>query len=391
MLLYLAVAGAAVGLFWVRDPGEARRLAAYGLSFAGASALGFILFASNDNWGPMCDALSPVWLSVVLLAGAVAVVLAWLSPRSIWLRLGAAAVGGAVVAGMYALSWPHCLARLEGVPPELDQIWLSKVREAMPVYGHGLGTTISISTLPVIGILGYMAMLWRARRDPELFSRWAAIAYVAALATLLLLWQTRAAAAAQLLAVPGAAALGWVLIQWFQKQKSMIVRVVGTAAAFMFVSGSIISEASGFWDDEGPPTPAQQAINNANWRCSLPAALHPVALQPKGQILTFVDMGPRLVTLTPHDAITGPYHRNAQAILDVMRTFRGDAANAKATIDRRRIDYVLICPNMSESTIYRAEAPQGWYAQLANGQAPEWLEPVRLPADSPFRMWKVRR
>jgi hypothetical protein len=97
------------------------------------------------------------------------------------------------------------------------------------------------------------------------------------------------------------------------------------------------------------------------------------------------------VTLTHHDAITGPYHRNADAILDVMRAFRGDAANAKAIIDRRRIDYVLICPNMSESTIYRADAPQGWYSQLVDGRVPEWLEPVELPADSPFRMWRVRR
>jgi hypothetical protein len=114
-------------------------------------------------------------------------------------------------------------------------------------------------------------------------------------------------------------------------------------------------------------------------------------MQPRGHILTFVDLGPRLVTLTHHDAIAGPYHRNSQAILDVMRAFRGDAANARAIVERRRIDYVLICPNMSESTIYRAEAPQGFYAQLSRGQVPAWLEPVALPQDSPFRMWRVRR
>jgi hypothetical protein len=391
MLLYLALAGAAVGFSWVRDPAEGRRLAAYGISFSGAAALGFLVFGSKDNWAPVCDALSPVWLSVVLLAGAVAVVLAWLNPRSIWLRLGAAAVGGALLAGVYALSWPHCLGRLEGVPDELNRMWLSNVREAMPLYRHGLTTTIAIATLPVIGLVGYILILWRTRRDEEAFSRWAAIAYAAALATVLLLWQTRAAAASQLLAVPGAAALGWVLIQWFQRQKSMVVRVLGTGAAFMLVSGAIVSEASGFWEDDQPATAGQQAINNANWRCPQIPFLRPVALQPRGQVLTFVDLGPRLVTLTHHDAITGPYHRNADAILDVMRAFRGDAANAKAIIDRRRIDYVLICPNMSESTIYRADAPQGWYSQLVDGRVPEWLEPVELPADSPFRMWRVRR
>jgi hypothetical protein len=391
MLLYLALAGVAVGLFWVRDPAEARRLAAYGVSFAGACALGYLLFASNDNMQPMCDALSPVWLSVVLLAGGVAVALAWLSPGSLWLRLGAAALGGLAVAGMYALSWPDCLGRLEGVPEELDDYWLSNVREAMPVWRHGTGTTVAVVTLPAIGLLGYLFMLWRTRREPAAMQAWAALALMAALAAGLLAWQTRAAAAAQLLAIPGAAALGWFLIEWFSRQRLMLVRVLGITATFLLVSGTLVAQAAGWLDEEAAPDERGQAINNANWRCPQGQFLHPVAMQPKGLVLTFVDLGPRLVTLTHHDAIAGPYHRNSQAILDVMRAFRFDAAGAKAIIDRRGVDYVLICPNMSESTIYRADTPEGFYAQLADGKVPDWLEPVGLPQDSPFRMWRVRR
>jgi hypothetical protein len=52
---------------------------------------------------------------------------------------------------------------------------------------------------------------------------------------------------------------------------------------------------------------------------------------------------------------------------------------------------VLICPNLSETTVYRAEAPQGFYAQLTNGEIPAWLERVPLPSDSPYRMWRVKR
>jgi hypothetical protein len=224
-----------------------------------------------------------------------------------------------------------------------------------------------------------------------MMQRWTAIAVMAALAAGLLAWQTRAAAAAQLLAIPGAAALGWVLIGWFSRQRLMLVRVLGVFATFLLVSGALIGEAAGWWEEDTPATPAQQAINNANWRCPQGQFLHPVAQQPRGLVLTFVDLGPRLVTLTHHDAITGPYHRNVQAILDVQRAFRFDAANAREIVDRRRVDYVLICPNMSESTIYRADTPNGFYAQLADNKAPDWLEPVALPQDSPFRMWRVRR
>ncbi len=90
-------------------------------------------------------------------------------------------------------------------------------------------------------------------------------------------------------------------------------------------------------------------------------------------VLTFVDLGPRLITVTPHDAITGPYHRNARQIIDVMRAWRGDEANARATVERYRVDYLLICPNLSESTIYRSEAPRGFYMQLMRGKVPAWL------------------
>lgn len=390
MLLYLAIAGAAIGLRWVIDRTEAPRLAAYGISLAGGTSLGFLIFASEANRLPVCDALSPVWLSVMLLAGVVALVLAWLRLDSPWLRLAAGAVGGALLAGFYALAWPNCLGRLEGVPPELAELWLNNVREAMPLYRHGTTTTIAIATLPAIGLIGYVVMLWRGRRETDQLVRWASIGAMAALAAALLLWQTRAAAASQLLAVPGAAGLGWALITWFQKQRLMLVRVLGTFAAFFVVSGALVGQAAGWFDKKEPVTPARQAINRANNSCPTPGALRPVALQPKGYVLTFNDLGPRLVTLTHHDAISGPYHRNHQAILDVMRAFRGDEANAHAIIERRGIDYVLICPNMSESTIYRAAAPNGFYSQLSRGRVPAWLEPVTLPANSPYRMWRVR-
>src|SRR4051812_36392318 len=63
MIIYLALAGAAMVLFWVDDVEERERLRAYALSMTGTVALAFLLFASYDNRNPVCDALSPVWLS----------------------------------------------------------------------------------------------------------------------------------------------------------------------------------------------------------------------------------------------------------------------------------------------------------------------------------------
>jgi hypothetical protein len=112
-------------------------------------------------------------------------------------------------------------------------------------------------------------------------------------------------------------------------------------------------------------------------------------LQPKGVVFTFVDLGPRLITVTHHDAITGPYHRNGQQIVDVMNAFRGSADQAHRIIAKYHSNYVLDCPNSSTTTIFMAEAPKGFYAQLQHGQVPDWLAPVKLPEGSPFRMWRV--
>jgi DNA-binding transcriptional regulator YdaS (Cro superfamily) len=389
MLLYLALAGAAVVLIWVRDGGQARRLATYGASLAGGCGLGYLLFASYANRAPVCDALSPVWLSAMVGAGAVCVALAVLPQRGTAIRFAAAVVGGLALAAFFALAWPHCLGRLEGVSDEANQLWLSNVREARPLYRHGWRAATAISALPVFGLIGYLLMLWRERGDMARFVPWLAAFAPALLAALLLLWQSRAGPAAQLLAIPGATGLGWLLIGGARSSRLMLIRVFGTVAAFLLISGLMVQQAIDFVP-QGKPT-RSPAVNRANASCPTMAALRPIALQPKGYVLTHVDLGPRLIAVTHHEAVTGPYHRNDQDIVDTMKAFRGTADEARQTVMKRHIDYVLICPNLSETTIYVSQAKNGFYVQLARGQVPAWLEPVTLPAKSPYRMWRVKR
>jgi len=106
-------------------------------------------------------------------------------------------------------------------------------------------------------------------------------------------------------------------------------------------------------------------------------------------VMTFVDLGPRLITVTQHDAITGPYHRNGQQIADVMNFWRGPEPQAHQLAAKYRVNYVLSCPNSSTTTIFMAETPKGFYAQLQRNQVPAWLTAVQLPKDSPYRMWRV--
>jgi hypothetical protein len=225
-------------------------------------------------------------------------------------------------------------------------------------------------------------------RDADLRRRTIGAAVPGIAASLLLLWQTRTGPAAQLMSAVGAASIIWILWPRAWNSQNPMVRVFGAFFVFVLGVGAIVPLIVDFIP-EAPPTKRDSEIGKANRLCGTLWGLHPVALQPKGVVMTFVDLGPRLITVTHHDAIVGPYHRNGQQIADVMNFWRGSAEQAHALAAKYHANYVLSCPNSSTTTIFMAETPKGFYAQLQRGQVPSWLTPVQLPKDSPYRMWRV--
>jgi hypothetical protein len=170
--------------------------------------------------------------------------------------------------------------------------------------------------------------------------------------------------------------------------QSSAVRVVGAALLTVICIGAAVPFVVGFIP-EPKPSKYEAAIGKANALCGSLWGMKAVALQPKGVVFTFVDLGPRLITVTHHDAIIGPYHRNGEQIADVMNAFRGDAGEAHRLITKYHSNYVLTCPKSSTTTIFTSETPKGFYGQLEAGRVPNWLQPIDLGKDSPFKMWKV--
>ncbi len=389
MIIYLALAGAAMVLFWVDDVEEAERLRAYALSMSGGIAFCYLVFGSYDNSGPVCDALSPVYVSDALLGSALMYGLAWLSPADWKRRLALAVAAGIVIAGFHASVWPQCLQKPEHISPEAQRLWMSYVKEARPVYRHGWRIATLMAALPATGLVGWGVLAWLRRRDRDLLRRVIAVAAPCLVASLLLLWQTRTGPAAQMLAAVGAAALAWILWPLFWNSKYPWLRVGGAVVALVVAIGAAVPAVLDLIPEK-PSTPYEAAIGRANSLCGSLWGLHPIALQPKGLVFTFVDLGPRLITLTHHDAIAGPYHRNYRQIVDIMNAWRGSADQAHQIISAKyHSTYVLTCPKSSTTTIFMSETPKGFYGQLEHGQVPKWLRPVQLPEDSPYKMWRV--
>ena len=323
LLIYLALAGAATVLFWIDDRDEKRRLAAYAVTLAGGTALGFLVFASYANRLAVCDALSPVWLSDALLGGALLFGLAWLSPPDWKRRLALAAGAAVIVAVFHAWMWPHCLSRLEGVSPEVERLWLSHVREARPVYRHGWNTATLLLALPLTGAVGWGLLAWTNRGEPRTAPADAGGGGAGAgrdpAAGLADPHRARRANAGRrrrdrdrVASAPRRCSRS--RIPSFEPSATVGLALLGLGAMVPFAVQAVPGKK---------PTPREIAINRANRLCNTMAALRPVALQPKGMVFTFVDFGPRVITVTHHDSVIGPYHRNGQQIADVMNAFRG--------------------------------------------------------------------
>lgn len=387
-LPWLALAGAGLGLRWIVSGEPHPGLRGYSLALGGGVAAGFLIFASQDNRVPRCDALTPVWVSTMMLAAAGMFLLSSVRVESRTVRLGLAAALGVIALAFFALAWPDCLGRPEQVSPELQRLWLSNINETKPIYTRNWPTIISTSVL-LIGLIGSFWAVWRHRRD-DIGAAWATVAALSLGSALMLFWQTRATPTALMFSVPGAAALAWMVLPRLRKSPSVLVRVFGVVGAFLLFSGLAFQFAAGLLPDKDKVTPRSRQVARANAACPSLPALRPIAQMPKTTIFTFVDLGPRLITVTHHNAIAGPYHRNGDAILDVHHAFRGSAENAHKIMLRHGATLLLICPMMSESTIYRAHNPDGFYARLSNGVTPSWLEPVPLPARSPFKLWRIK-
>lgn len=387
MLPYAAMAGGILALRWVWDAVESARLQAYAATLGGGSALGYAAFASYTDRVMRCDALTPVWLSVTVAAGGLLFLLARLNPTGRVVRLGLAVAAGAAIAAGFAWLFPQCLGRPEQVSDELARSWLANVKEARPIYTHPFRLAFPVAVLPVVGLIG-AAVAERRARGTDQWVNWLTTALFAGFAAAMLLWQMRAGPAAAMLAVPGATALGALLLPMFLAHRSVFVRVAGPVAAFLLVTG-LFSWYVVRYLPVAPPSKYRTRVNAATGECMRTSKLIQLDRYPRTIVFTMVDLGPRIITVTHHDAVAGPYHRNGDAILDVQHAFSRSADEAHGIIKRHGATLLLLCPDMSESTIYRSRNPGGFYDQLARGRRFDWLTPLPLPAKSPYRLFRI--
>jgi hypothetical protein len=331
-----------------------------------------------------CDAFSAAHITGGLTGAAALSALALGLPlwRTLPRRTIAVAAAGAITLGAVALTYPACFGDpLAEVDPFVMNVWLSQVREAMPLMRiiETRPELLPVIVLPVV--LGFIAALyavWRTRGMVRM--RWVIVAALLGVGLITAFWQIRVfSSLAPLAALPVAFV---VLAISDRLSPSSGVMPRACIAAFLGLPFSSITYALVLpHDDSG---------SAGTLACLSPSALAPLAILPAGVVLAPIDSGSHILSDTRHSVIAAPYHRNSIGNRLTLEAFLAPPDAAEKIVRATGALYVMLCPKMHQVEALKERAPQGLLALLANGGRPDWLDAVPL-SGTPYRVFQVKK
>jgi len=373
---------------WVVQTEEGVRLFWTLLSFLIAS---FILYLASQGGFDIainyCDALSPAHL-LACAAGAAVILPAirWL-PANIMLRVGRLAIAGiAALAVLYSLA-PQCMGgAFSTMDPIVREYWLVNVLEGLPIwYQNGKTMVTLLGGSIIVGLVSLLYIL-RTRPDGIDRSKLFVLGYAFLWALLLSLFVQRATAVAAAFALP---LMAWAVHQAFVRARALrrpLSRIFATAAVvFLVLPGPLaVALFHAVSEDEEPVEISPESL-----ACKSDDSLARLNGLPRSNILAPLDFGPRLLLLTPHSVLATSHHRNDQAMADQIRIFTSSPDVARELLEAHHIGFIVTCQAEPELALYAKKRPEGLWAELANGNKPEWLQPVHI-RDNGLLVWRIK-
>ncbi len=385
----LPIAAALLGILalsWMFRPERAPQLAAAAGTLFGCSVLLHAATRGPAFTAPACDAMSPAWLAVLGTATAGVTSACRLRNSGMSLRIGAlAATALACIAVLLAID-PRCAAGPFGsLDPVVRTLWYDQVSEGLPIWQQLPIWAAMTAGLPIVGLVGgWLAM---RKASPERVDGWRIAMAALACAFALSLMVSRAAGTANAFALPGAA---WVLTTLLARARlvsSVIGRTAATTGALIVTAPGLVAvPLLGFLEQAAAGRPTIRSPGRRY--CTRLADARAVRAIPPATLFTPIDIAPEIIAATGHRAITSGHHRNGAAMRDIIDTFTGSPDRARRIIMHYHSDYLVACPGLNETDLYRSTAPDGFWARLERGERFDWLRPVPIPG-SPVLAWRL--
>ncbi|MBA7467059.1 hypothetical protein ES707_02255 [subsurface metagenome] len=379
-----------LGLVIWRGTAVGSSVAVFGATLAGSSALLAVLLLPPHSWtAPVFDAFGGPVLLLLVGGGVSLMIVSAVAARRADLhsRVVAAGVSGSLLLAVFFAAFPRSVASpYAAVDPLVTSLWLDHVAEVM-----SLKTLLALQPeriagnyAPPLATLALAGMVM-ARAPRKFRYRWALASSVIAASLAISFWQIRGAAGATMAAAPvfvASLAVLWPLIE----RRRLLLAVVFASPAVLGAAGMA---GRPLLDVIAPPAKIIAKQDGVS-TCRGYSSVVPLAALPRGRIVAPIDLGPGILAATEHSVFAGPYHRNNDGNLVMIRTMMADPDTARRILGERQVDYVALCRGSLELKELLELAPDGLAARLGRGEVPDFLEPVTLTPSGNLTVWRVR-
>jgi hypothetical protein len=259
------------------------------------------------------------------------------------------------------------------VAPEVREVFLANVREALPLLSRGANTwSEALFALGPIMFAAPFAVwrIWRGaavERGVYIILLLALVVYVAGA-----LYQIRLMPYGELIVVWLWAA---VLVAVIRAVPRMGPRPWNGAAGALAIVAVLIGHIAIAALLHKPGARGDGAV------CDWQAAAESIRdLAPQGAILSYIYPGPELAWRTGLGVVAAPYHRNEAGILDAHRAFLAPPDAARELIDDRGVGLIVLClveqGRGGHDWYIDAGGSNSLYGRLASGDPPGWTTPI---------------
>ena len=371
-LPFVAALGAILALDVLLDE---ERASARLFSFVMATGAASTMLFAFTRWGGRldCDVVGPGHLAAF---GAAALVLAALPfARTLVSRLAVLGVGGAAAGGAMFVVAPACVLHpFAQLGPLTREHWYERVREGMPVWREAPVDAAVLLVGAMLVALG-LSLLWKraiARREQR-----TALLFACA-ATLVGLLVLRAGGLAQL---ASAFALGTAVVHLRARLLGENGPLLRRALAAIVIAYGATALGRSVLLDAFEEKPAQATrVTTEGGKVAkrdryFVRSARALAGMPALDVLAPINAGPALALHTKLRPLAAGYHRGGEAIEATLRAFLGSERDALAIVRMHGIGGIVLSGTRGEGRVWRTEAPDGFYARLECGVAPDWLRP----------------
>jgi len=390
--LFAAVICAFIALNWViKGARAARGTQGFGLGLAAGLSVIFVGTVAPENYGLIyCDALSLITLTAGIFGGLglAAIVQAgryYGADKSYLRRFIALAVLGAICLATLSFQAPQCLSNpLDSLPPEVIDLWLNHVAEAVPLYQlqPDWPMFLPMALGPVIVALLASAHSYykRIERDGFNVQLWGTDALI-----LMLLLTSLGLTIYQVRFWPFTYLFSILILsrlvansysQGLMKTGSNIKYILYLAMAIPILWA--IPGAPFVADDTGQSNSSETSGDEmVEVDCGSDEIMAVFNSLPTGLVAANSNSAGHILIHTPHRVVSGNYHRNWAGISVEMKLSIASPQEARSLLTEHKFDYLYFCKAKGLKRFIDYN-PDGLTARLQSGNIPDFLVPLHV-------------